>query len=209
VNECPKRIPTKLPVPVLHRKAKYERTRCLSETRARSNDSRVAPIHPGAARILDNNRSPDPRHDVGGEQREAGRRKRGDKLCFQQSTGDSTGPQADLLSCVFRQLDARRHRAILRQFHVEGFVNQYVADLDSQLDKLVFTSEAIENIPPGWRARETYVFWDRMNSKRSLSSPSLETVRAAFACTVQAGFVTLLASRVSGACGDKARRWRT
>jgi hypothetical protein len=53
--------------------------------------------------------------------------------------------------------DTTRRRAILRQFHVEGFVNQYVADLDSQPDTLVFTSEAIENIPPGWRARETYV----------------------------------------------------
>jgi len=53
--------------------------------------------------------------------------------------------------------DTSRRRAILRQFHVEGFVNQYVADLGSQLGKLVFTSEAIENIPAGWRARETYV----------------------------------------------------
>jgi hypothetical protein len=52
--------------------------------------------------------------------------------------------------------DSARRRAVLRQFHVEGFVNQYVADLDSQPDKLVFTTEAIENIPSGWRARETY-----------------------------------------------------
>jgi hypothetical protein len=53
--------------------------------------------------------------------------------------------------------DTSRRRAILRQFHVEGFVNQYVADLDPKLGKLEFISEAIENIPPGWRARETYV----------------------------------------------------
>jgi len=53
--------------------------------------------------------------------------------------------------------DASRRRAVLRQFHVEGFVNQYIADLDPQLGKLEFMSEAIENIPPGWRARETYV----------------------------------------------------
>jgi hypothetical protein len=46
---------------------------------------------------------------------------------------------------------------VLRQFHVEGFVNQYTADLDPKLATLEFTSEAIENIPPGWRARETYV----------------------------------------------------
>lgn len=53
--------------------------------------------------------------------------------------------------------DATRRRAVLRQFHVEGFVNQYAGDLDSQPAKLVFTNEAIENIPAGWRARETYV----------------------------------------------------
>jgi nitrobindin-like protein len=53
--------------------------------------------------------------------------------------------------------DTARRRAVLRQFHVEGFVNQYVADLDEQSNRVVFTSEAIENIAPGWRARETYV----------------------------------------------------
>jgi hypothetical protein len=53
--------------------------------------------------------------------------------------------------------DTSRRRAVLRQFHVEGFVNQYIADLDPKFAKLEFTSEAIENIPPGWRARETYV----------------------------------------------------
>jgi hypothetical protein len=52
--------------------------------------------------------------------------------------------------------DTTRRKAILHQFHVEGFVNQYVSDLTPQDGKLVFTSEAIENIPPGWRARESY-----------------------------------------------------
>jgi hypothetical protein len=46
---------------------------------------------------------------------------------------------------------------VLRQFHVEGFVNQYAADLNAQTGKIEFTSEAIENIASGWRARETYV----------------------------------------------------
>jgi len=45
----------------------------------------------------------------------------------------------------------------LRQFHVEGFVNQYAQDADVSATKLVFTTESIENVPPGWRARETYV----------------------------------------------------
>ena len=46
---------------------------------------------------------------------------------------------------------------MLRQFHVEGFVNQYAQDSESSSQKLVFTTESIENIPAGWRARETYV----------------------------------------------------
>lgn len=46
---------------------------------------------------------------------------------------------------------------MLRQFHVEGFVNQYVADtVATSPDSIVFRSEAIENIPSGYRARETY-----------------------------------------------------
>lgn len=47
---------------------------------------------------------------------------------------------------------------MFRQFHVEGFVNQYVLDPSSTGDRLVFTSESIENIPAGFRARETYLF---------------------------------------------------
>lgn len=45
---------------------------------------------------------------------------------------------------------------MLRQFHVEGFVNQYVLDSVSEDRRTPeFISEAIENIAPGWRARET------------------------------------------------------
>lgn len=54
--------------------------------------------------------------------------------------------------------DSARKRIVLRQFHTEGFVNQYVLDQDSTPGRLVLTTEAIENIPAGWRARETYVF---------------------------------------------------
>ena len=49
--------------------------------------------------------------------------------------------------------DGGRKRLVLRQFHVEGFVNQYVQEPGT----LIFVSEAIENIPAGFRARETYV----------------------------------------------------
>jgi hypothetical protein len=58
----------------------------------------------------------------------------------------------------FLSFDRTRRRFVLRQFHVEGFVNQYVADpAPSATGAWVFTSEAIENIPAGWRARETYI----------------------------------------------------
>jgi hypothetical protein len=57
----------------------------------------------------------------------------------------------------FISYDRGRKSFILRQFHIEGFVNQFKAESVSEDGKLiVFTSEAIENIPAGWRARETY-----------------------------------------------------
>ncbi len=53
--------------------------------------------------------------------------------------------------------DRARRLFVLRQFHVEGFVNQYILDtLTTDSTKLVFMTEGIENIPAGWRARETY-----------------------------------------------------
>ncbi len=52
--------------------------------------------------------------------------------------------------------DNGRGILILRQFHIEGFVNQYVIDtLASDDSTLVFNTEIIENAPPGMRARLT------------------------------------------------------
>jgi hypothetical protein len=51
--------------------------------------------------------------------------------------------------------DRARARFVLRQFHIEAFVNQYVAEPVAG-KPLVFVSESIENIPAGFRARETY-----------------------------------------------------
>jgi hypothetical protein len=53
--------------------------------------------------------------------------------------------------------DRARKRIVLRQFHVEGFVVQYVQDPESTPKRIVFTTEAMENTPTGWRARETYI----------------------------------------------------
>ena len=67
--------------------------------------------------------------------------------------------------------DSGRKRLVFRQFHKEGFVNQYVHD-PTETGKVVFTTEAIENIPAGWRARETVCRpWDGCSSRRSSSSP--------------------------------------
>ncbi|MCW5909693.1 MAG: FABP family protein [Cyclobacteriaceae bacterium] len=53
--------------------------------------------------------------------------------------------------------DRNKKRFVLRQFHVEGFVNTYVSDSISPDNKIiVFITEQIENIPAGWKARETY-----------------------------------------------------
>lgn len=46
---------------------------------------------------------------------------------------------------------------MLRQFHLEGFVNTYTLTSDPKAHgRIEFTSESCENTPPGWRARETY-----------------------------------------------------
>ena len=53
--------------------------------------------------------------------------------------------------------DKGRKTFVLRQFHIEGFVNQYKIESISPDGKtIVFISESIENIPSGWRAKETY-----------------------------------------------------
>jgi hypothetical protein len=56
---------------------------------------------------------------------------------------------------AYISFDKGRGAYVLRQFHTEGFVNTYVGTI-AGAGHVVFTSEAIENIPAGWRARETY-----------------------------------------------------
>ena len=57
----------------------------------------------------------------------------------------------------FISYDKSRKTFVLRQFHIEGFVNQYrVESISPDGKNIVFISEAIENIPSGFRAKETY-----------------------------------------------------
>jgi hypothetical protein len=59
----------------------------------------------------------------------------------------------------------------LRQFHGEGFVNTY-----AESDPLSFVTTEIENIPAGWRARETYELAspDSWSERFELAGPGKE-----------------------------------
>jgi hypothetical protein len=55
--------------------------------------------------------------------------------------------------------DNGRKTFVLRQFHIEGFVNQFkIESISPDKKTIVFISESIENIPSGYRAKETYRF---------------------------------------------------
>lgn len=58
----------------------------------------------------------------------------------------------------FISYDTARKTFVFRQFHVEGFVNQFVLDGDARPtpdgQSLTFVTESIENIPAGGRAGE-------------------------------------------------------
>ena len=82
---------------------------------------------------------------------------------FLQETNTSTYPPQEKnkkgevhhhLSLI--SYDTGRKAFVFRQFHTEGFVNTYVQQPTSDDKKIVFVTEAIENIPAGYRARETY-----------------------------------------------------
>jgi hypothetical protein len=87
-------------------------------------------------------------------------------LCdrFFQVNGKSTyppqekNPKGEVHEDVgFISYDKTAQKLVLRQFHIEGFVNHYVLDSISEDGRtIVFLTAAIENIPAGWRGRETY-----------------------------------------------------
>jgi len=55
--------------------------------------------------------------------------------------------------------DKARKLIVLRQFHVEGFVNTYRQASDpGPGEALAFDSESFENFSNSWKARETYKF---------------------------------------------------
>ena len=72
--------------------------------------------------------------------------------------------------------DAARKRFVFRQFHIEGFVNTYVQEPTTDAKTIVFVTEAIENIPPGYRARETYTILsnDEFRERFEIAEPGRE-----------------------------------
>lgn len=57
----------------------------------------------------------------------------------------------------FISYDRGRKTFVLRQFHIEGFVNQFkIESISPDGKSIVFISESIENIPAGYRAKESY-----------------------------------------------------
>ncbi len=77
----------------------------------------------------------------------------------------------------FFSYDRQRKAYVLRQFHVESFVNQYVCPAPSEDGKtFIFLSEALENLPPGFKARLTYRILDDNNFEQTfdLAAPGQE-----------------------------------
>src|SRR5262249_4802576 len=65
-------------------------------------------------------------------------------------------PEVDEDRGIF-SYDRGAKKLVLRQFHVEGFVNEYTLDSAAPDGKsLEFVTVRIENIAPGWRAKEAY-----------------------------------------------------
>lgn len=103
---------------------------------------------------------------------------------FIQVNGKSTyppqekNPKGEVHEDVgFISYDKAARKLVLRQFHVEGFVNHYVLDSISEDGRtIVFVTAAIENIPAGWRGRETYriVSDDELVETFALAEPGKE-----------------------------------
>lgn len=74
----------------------------------------------------------------------------------------------------FFSYDTFQKKIVWRQFHTEGFVNEYTLDSVSPDGKsLEFVTVRIENLPPGWRAKKSYriLTADEMEETFSLAPP--------------------------------------
>jgi hypothetical protein len=64
--------------------------------------------------------------------------------------------------------DQARKSFVFRQFHIEGFVIEYVLEKrDEKTNELTFISEMIENAPPGTKAKEVFKFINKDEFEQS------------------------------------------
>lgn len=72
--------------------------------------------------------------------------------------------------------DRIRKKFIFRQFHVEGFINHYTAEISADRKTYAFVSESLENMPPGWKTRIVIKIEDKdkFSERFELASPGKE-----------------------------------
>lgn len=76
---------------------------------------------------------------------------------FAPRTGHAKGASHEDIGYISYEL--ARNRFNFRQFHVEGFVNHYILSAMGADNKPTsWETRSIENLEPGWRARESYKF---------------------------------------------------
>lgn len=67
----------------------------------------------------------------------------------------------------FFSFDRARKKFMLRGFYIEGFINQYVGDVSEDGKTIAFETEAIENAPPGTRAKLVFQKTSRSELEQS------------------------------------------
>ncbi len=64
--------------------------------------------------------------------------------------------------------DQAKKTFVFRQFHVEGFVIEYILEKRNEgTNELIFVSEMIENAPPGTKVKEIFKFINRDEIEQS------------------------------------------
>ena len=68
----------------------------------------------------------------------------------------------------FFSYDQARKKIILRQLHIEGYVNTYILEKIPQIgEAFVFVSEHLENAPPSMKAKEVFKLTDENTMEQS------------------------------------------
>ena len=78
---------------------------------------------------------------------------------------------------TFLSYDKIRGKFVLREFHIETFVNQYLLDsLSTDNKTMIFITESIENLPPGFRARLSFFIKNEneFSEKFEIAAPEKE-----------------------------------